>query len=171
MQSAHDQQVLVGRIVGLLGIQGWIKIESYTHPRDNIRRYSPWLVQSGASCTEYTVESVRTRGKGMSAKLAGIDNRDAAAELVGSQIRVDSTRLPGLEPGQFYWRDLIGLKVINRRDEPLGTVTSLMETGANDVLVVRGQEQELLIPYIPEQVILSIDQVQGVIRVDWEISY
>ena len=102
-------------------------------------------------------------------------DRDSATALVGREIAVTRQQLPALDEGDYYWRDLLGLQVINLDDVTLGTVANLMETGANDVLVVEshsdGERQERLIPYIREQVIRHVDLEQGVIRVDWDPDF
>jgi 16S rRNA processing protein RimM len=171
MMRRQDEQLVVGRVVGLYGIQGWIKIESYTDPRENIQDYAPWQVCAGGQMRTISVESVKLHGKGLIARLEGIDSRDAAAELVGGDIRILPDQLPALASGEYYWRDLVGLMVINRQAEELGQVESLFETGANDVLVVRKGQHEYLIPYLPEQVILAVDLDKGQIQVDWEAEW
>lgn len=163
----RDDTVIVGRVVGLFGIKGWIKLESYTDPRENIEHYGPWLLQAGAQSGRFGVEALKPHGKGLIAKLEGIDNRDEAAVWVGRDIAVSRDRLPALDEGEYYWRDLIGLKVVNRDRQMLGEVDSLMETGANDVLVVRREGRDLLIPYLPGRVIDAVDLEIGEIRVDW----
>lgn len=164
----QDEQIVVGRIVGLHGVQGWLKIESYTDPRENIEQYSPWLVESRGKTRAVQATSVKTHGKGMIARLEGINTRQDAVELLDSEIVVRSDQLPELTDGEYYWRELIGLQVINRQAEELGQVESLFETGANDVLVVKKGRRERLIPYITGQVVLQVDLAKGQIHVDWD---
>ena len=171
MQQRRDEHLVVGLVVGLLGVKGWIKIESYTEPRGNIEKYSPWQLSVGEALREFEVEAVQRHGKGMVAKLVNIGDRNQAVELLSSEIWVSPGQLEELEQGELYWCDLIGLSVVNRSGELLGQVESLFETGANDVLVVRGQGQEILIPYLLEQVVLSVDREQGQIQVDWELDW
>jgi 16S rRNA processing protein RimM len=109
----------------------------------------------------------RRHGKGIVVRLQGIEDRDAAAELLGSDIGVERDTLPEAEEGQYYWTDLEGLTVVHKDGTELGKVAYLMGTGANDVLVVDGPD-ERLIPFVPGTVILDVDLVEGVIRVDWE---
>jgi len=167
----QDEELVVGRVVGLHGVQGWVKIESYTDPRESIENYAPWRLYAGAQRRVLDVENVRKQGKGLLARLAGIDSRDAAAELVGGEIRVQRDQLSDLPEGEYYWRDLIGLQVINRQNAVLGQVDSLFETGANDVLVVKQDESETLIPYIPGRVVLAVDLDQGLLQVDWDAEW
>lgn len=166
----QDEQLVVGRVVGLYGVQGWVKIESYTDPRENIQNYAPWRLSVRGRQRTLLAESVKPQGKGLIVRFEGIQDRDAAVELLDSEISVGSEQLPDLSAGEYYWRDLIGLTVINRQAEELGRVESLFETGANDVLVVRDDRREILIPYLPNQVILAVDLVKGQLLVDWDVE-
>jgi len=174
MQDADDMIVL-GHISGLFGIQGWVKVYSHTEPRDNILRYSPWYLSIEGEWRPCPVAQGKQHGKTLIARLASCADRDSAAALVGKEIAVPRTQLPSLDEGEYYWRDLLGLQVINLDDVDLGRVTNLMETGANDVLVVEQSEaagkQERLIPFIREQVIKQVDLQEGVIRVDWDPDF
>ena len=148
-----------------------MRIFSYTDPRENILDYQPWLVKQGTGeWSEKTLEAGRRHGKGVIAHLQDCTDRDAAHALIGSEIAVRREQLPETEAGEYYWNDLLGLQVINTRDEILGTVDHLMETGANDVLVVKG-DQEHLVPFVKEQVVLQVDLENGVIQVDWDKDF
>ena len=170
MQHAEDMIVL-GHISGLFGIQGWVKVYSHTEPRDNILNYSPWYLWMQGEWLPFRVIKGKQHGKGLIAHLEQCPDRDSAAALVGKEIAIPRRQLPTLEEGEYYWSDLQGLQVMNLQDVDLGRVSHLMETGANDVLVVEqtesGQTRERLIPFIREQVIKQVDLEQGVIRVDW----
>lgn len=174
MQHADDMIVL-GHISGLFGVQGWVKVYSHTEPRDNILRYSPWYLLIEGEWRPYPVAQGKQHGKTLIARLGSCADRDSAAALVGKEIAVSRAQLPALDEGDYYWRDLLGLQVINLGEQDLGQVTNLMETGANDVLVVEsqqdGERHERLIPFIRKQVIKNVDLEQGVIRVDWDPDY
>lgn len=170
--SRPDETLVVGRVVGVFGVRGWVKIESYTDPRENIANYGPWRIRRGAGEERLlTPEAVQPRGKGLVARLAGVDSREQAEALLYGEIRIRREQLPELPPGEYYWRDLIGLAVVNRHGEVLGRVETLLETGANDVLVVREGEREMLIPYLPDRVIDSVDLESGRIHVDWSADW
>ena len=148
-----------------------MRIFSYTDPRENIIVYQPWFVKNGeGSWTEQTLANGRRHGKGVIAQLTGCTDRDAAHALIGYEIAVQREQLPKAEAGEYYWNDLIGLQVINTQDEQLGTVDHFLETGANDVLVLKG-DQERLVPFVMEQVVLKVDLESGVIRVDWDKEF
>jgi 16S rRNA processing protein RimM len=178
--SAENEKLIVGRISGVYGVKGWVKVYSDTDPREGITDYSPWYIKQGSSNKEWRevkVETGRRQAKTVIAKLEGVDDRDAAMQLSGALIAVMPGQLKELAQGEYYWRDLIGLRVINREGVVLGTVRRLMETGANDVLVVaagsadRRKDREHLIPWTPGQAVLEVDLAQQLIRVDWDEDF
>jgi 16S rRNA processing protein RimM len=159
--------VILGRIVGLFGIRGWVKVFSYTEPREAVLDYKDWLLSQDGGWQRVALAEGRRQGKAIIARLEGIEDRDSAAELTGSNIGVNRDALPDPGEGRYYWADLEGLGVVHKDGTQLGRVTCLMATGANDVLVVDGSV-ERLIPFVMGAVILDVDLAAGVIRVDWE---
>lgn len=170
MQDQPDHLVISGRITGLYGVKGWVKIFSDTEPRENIIQYSPWYVRTTGSWKEMKVAEGRRHGKGVVARLEGFTDRDAASTLIGAEIALRRDQLPVLEHGEYYWTDLIGLRVITRDGTELGVIDRLFETGANDVVVVKG-DREHLIPYLPGRVISRIDLKAGEMEVDWDPEF
>jgi len=170
MLETEKQRVLVGRVSTFYGLKGGLKIFSYTDPRENIINYSPWQLNCDGEWLTYDLFSGQRHGKTVIAQFRGIDNRDQAAVLIGADISVWRDQLPAEIEGEYYWADLIGLKVINTDGAALGQVDHLIETGANDVLVLVG-ERERLIPYIKNSVVLSVDLDTAVIRVDWDPDF
>ncbi|GAB6067738.1 ribosome maturation factor RimM [Methylothermus subterraneus] len=165
------KRVPVGEISGVFGLQGWVKVRSYTEPRENILRYSPWELEHRGQRWEVTVTAGRRHGPAVVAALAGIVTPEQAHALRGAKISIARSQLPPLPPGEFYWVDLIGLEVFDLNGRSLGRVVELMETGANDVLIVRGSEREILIPWLRDRVIRELDLDAGVMRVDWDPDY
>jgi 16S rRNA processing protein RimM len=161
--------VVIGRISGLYGVRGWFKVFSHTSPVENILGYSPWYLRQQGAWVAHTPQTGRGQGKGIVAKLAGCDDRDQAAALLGQDIAIRRDQLPTPEPGSYYWADLEGLQVVTTAGVELGRVVYLFETGANDVMVVQG-ERERLIPFIP-QVVLEVDPPHGRIKVDWDPDF
>ena len=161
------QPVVLGRISGLFGVRGWVKVYSYTEPREAVLNYCRWLLPDGDGWQEATVAEGRRHGKSIVARLAGVADRDQAAELVGREIAVRRDALPETDNGEYYWSDLEGLTVEHRDGTELGRVAYLLETGANAVMVVQG-ETERLIPFVMDKVILGVDLANGRIEVDWE---
>ncbi|RKZ69003.1 MAG: ribosome maturation factor RimM, partial [Gammaproteobacteria bacterium] len=138
--------IVIGKIVGVYGIKGWFKILSFTRPKENIFNYGPWLVKQDSEWLEIQLQEGKPQGKGLIASLEGFTDRDEAMALVGSELAIDREQLPAAKEGEFYWHDLINMQVINQQNEMLGVVTELLETGANDVLVVEADKQRYLIP-------------------------
>ena len=158
---------MLGRISGLFGVKGWVKIFSYTQPREAILEYDSWYLQDQGKWRVAEVVEGKRHGKSVIAHFEGVDDRDQAAALIGSEIAIPRDQLPAAEDGSYYWTDLEGMQVVHRDGSDLGRVAYLMETGSNDVLVTKG-ERERLIPFVAEKVILDVDFDKGVISVDWE---
>lgn len=167
--DGSNRLVTLGRISGLHGVQGWLKIFSDTRPRENILNYSPWYLQRGQDWEKWTLEKGRRQGKLVVAKLQGCNDRESARKLMDSVIAVHRSQLPAAQD-QYYWADLEGLRVVTVQGVELGSVSHLFETGANDVLVVRG-DRERLLPWIWKQVIQDVDLAQGCITVDWDPEF
>lgn len=147
-----------------------MRVFSYTDPRENIINYRRWHLDKQGVSGEWRLAEGRRHGKGVVARLEGCEDRDAATALVDSDIFVERAQLPPLDEGEYYWADLQGMQVVNRQGERLGRVDSLFETGANDVLVVKG-DRERLIPFVSGRVILSVDRSSGEILVDWDKDF
>ena len=168
--SHSDKRVVVGRVAGLHGIRGWVKVFSYTQPREQIFAYSPWQFATDEGWDEVPVAETTGSGKTLIAKLRGIDSREQAAPWVGVDIAVSRALLPPSRHGSWYWVDLEGLQVVNTDGVQLGHVHHLLETGANDVLVVHG-DRERLIPLLPDRVVTQVDLDAGLMRVDWDADF
>ncbi|PTQ89087.1 ribosome maturation factor RimM [Agitococcus lubricus] len=171
-----DQLLSIGRIQSAYGIKGWVWVYSNTDPTDNVFAYAPWYLQLGDSWRQIDVLDWRVQGKGLVCRLDGCTDRNAAEALHGAVIWTAKTNLPDLPEGDYYWSDLVDCHVWTIDNQYLGLVDSLMETGANDVLVVKPatgslDRQERLIPWIPEQVVTSVDIVGRRITVDWDIDF
>ena len=154
----------LGRISGLYGIRGAVKVFSYTEERDGILAHPLWYV--GFARRPYSVLSGGLQAGAVIAQLQGVDDREGARALIGQEIAVPASALPPLPQGEYYWRDLIGMQVFNRAAVLLGQVKDLLETGANDVLVVQDVEgAESLIPWTAE---VQVDSERRRIELDWE---
>ena len=169
----------VGRITTVFGVKGWLKIHSATQPMDNICHYSPWWLKTRHGVKQVEIDDFKPHGQNMVVHIKGVDDRDEAKELCQVDIAVERDQIPDLETGDFYWFQLQGLQVISIYDGQevvLGKVSHLLETGANDVLVVKGDidsldETERLIPYVPEQYITDVDLINQTIKVDWDPEF
>jgi 16S rRNA processing protein RimM len=168
--SDEPRRIVIGKIGGHFGIKGWVKLLSWSEPRDKIFEYDPWQLKLADGWREWKVAEGHAHGKGVIARLEGITDRDQAAAVLGADIAVWRSQLGKTRPGQYYWADLVGLDVQLAGGRSLGRVEGLMATGANDVLVVEG-ERERLIPFIHGQVIKHVDLAAGVIQVDWDPDF
>ena len=172
-----EQEITLGKVGAVYGIKGWLKIHSFTDETDAILDYFPWSLKLGNNVQTVEITDWRKHNKGLIVKVAGIDDRDEAQAFVGSEILTSEAALPELPQGDFYWRDLIGLSVVTNKGYDLGVVTDMMETGANDVLVVKANlndgfsKKERLIPYLFEQVIESVSIENKQICVDWDPGF
>jgi len=144
---------------------------SFTQPRENILRYSPWILQKNNQTKEIKVVGGQRQGSNVVAELEGVLDRDAALELMGWEIFIRKDQLPKPQAGEYYWADLIGLEVVTTTGVNLGKVDHLMETGANDVLVVIDDKIERLIPFLQQQTVLKIDLAARSMVVDWDPDF
>ncbi len=159
----------MGRITAPFGIKGWVRVQPFTAAAGNLLGYPRWWVQRGAEWQEVEVAEARAQMEAVVARLAGCEDRDAAARFRGAEIAVPRSQLPQTRPDEHYWADLMGLTVVNGESRQLGNIVGILQTGANDVLVVQG-ERERLIPYIAD-VIREVDHAAGVVRVNWSAEY
>jgi 16S rRNA processing protein RimM len=169
MIQHEDGLVCVGHILGAQGINGWVRVFSNTSPRENIVKYSPWVIEQGENRITVEVEG-RLQGKNVIARLDGVEDRNQAEALTGCQILIDPALLPRLQAGEYYWSDLIGLKVESLQGEPLGVVASMLETGADDVMVVNG-DRERLIPFVIDDIVREVNLDEQRMVVDWLPDY
>lgn len=173
--TAPHRYVVLGRVQGLFGVRGWIKVYSHTRPAVAILDYERWWIGNQDNRRGYRVIDGRVQGKTLVARLADaadrpLPDRDAAVELLELDIAVDRDDMPEPNPGEYYWVDLIGLEVFTVDEVGLGHVTAMMETGANDVLVVRG-DRERLIPMVVDEFVISVDLDAGILVADWDPDF
>ncbi len=180
-------RIAVGQLVGVFGIKGWLKVKSNTEPAENIIDYKPWHLKTQHGLKEVEVDEYAFRPQGLMVHIKGCDDRDQAAALGKATIVVDKSLLPELDAQEFYWHQLIGLKVITvfsgdtsessaTQAQCLGSVKSLLATGANDVLVVEATQEsiddrERLLPYVFDEFVLAVDLEAGEIRVNWDPEF
>jgi len=163
--------VVMGRIGAPWGIKGWLKLYSFTQPSENLLNYRVFQVEQGICLQDVEFDEIKPHGAGFVGHIKGCELREQCGAYTGRELLVPKDSLPALDSG-YYWYQLEGLKVINLQGEVLGTVHHLLETGANDVLVVQGDEhsldrQERLLPWVEDRVIKSVDFAKGIIEVDW----
>ncbi|MCW4152520.1 ribosome maturation factor RimM [Halomonas sp. 18H] len=177
-QKTSSEYVVLGKLTSPYGVKGWLKVYSYTSPMESILEYNDWVLRHQGKSSRYRLIQGRLHGKGLVARLEGVDGRDQAEALAGAEILLPTAELPEL-PGHddFYWYQLEGLAVETIEGVDLGVVDYLFETGANDVLVIKAREddshgvRERLLPFLPEEVIKQVDLDAGRMVVDWDPAF
>ena len=170
MSNTEPQWVGMGYIKGVFGVKGWVKVAVSTEYTDSLLDYPQWRLSKDGHSRMFTVAESKVAGDELQVLFSGIDNRDAAFALRGYTVEIDRADFGDTEDGEYYWADLIGLNVVNRQQQCLGTVSKLLETGAHDVLVVDGEFGQKLIPFVA-QYIDEVILAEQTIRVDWGTDY
>lgn len=175
-EPAGAHRVVLGKIVSVHGVRGAVKVYSHTDPLDNVLDYAEWSLNRGSEQRTVSVLGGRVQGRVLVVNLKGIDDRNKAEELVDFEISIASDALPELEDGDFYWHQLEGLQVVNQEGQLLGKVDHLLETGSNDVMVVKPcagsvDQRERLLPYLPGQFVIKVDLEAQVMQVDWDAEF
>jgi 16S rRNA processing protein RimM len=177
--TSEGKILVLGRIGKVHGIEGWLKLSSFTSPAENILNYPLLKAEIAQSWTELEIDQSRPQANSLLVHFKGYDTPEVARTLTGLELSVDREELPDLETGEFYWYQLQGMKVVNQQGDLFGQVIQMLETGANDVLVVKPDEadeacvddRERLIPFLTDSVIEKVDLETGVITVNWETDY
>lgn len=169
--SVQDDWVTMGEVSGVFGVKGWVKIFSYTEPKQNILNFKNWTLESSRGRESVRFEKGQIHGKGLIVKLEGFDNREDLAPILKNRILISRSELPVLAEDDYYWNDLIGLQVYNLQEQFLGVVDHILETGANDVMVAKEGGLERLVPYIWIDVVKEVDLSKGKMLVDWDAEF
>jgi 16S rRNA processing protein RimM len=172
---SESEALVIGRINGVYGIKGWVRIHSFTEPAENLLGYRNWKIRRRSGWEAISIDAGKRQGKGLVAHIDGVDDRSTAEALKGCEIAVPATELPVLDAEEFYWHQLEGLSVVSQ-GQLLGQVDHLIETGANDVLVVAPCEgsldtRERLVPWIRPDVVKTVDLEEGKMVVDWDPEF
>lgn len=168
-EQALSEMVIMGRIVAPYGIFGWVKVQPDTEMLDGLLDYPEWWLGRENQWQKYEVETAKVHSATLLVKLKGVSDRDAAFALKSKQVAVPRGQLPVLDDNEYYWSDLIGLQVTNLQGVDFGKIVDVFETGANDVLVAKG-DRERLIPFI-DQVVLDVNRDAGTMQVDWDAEF
>lgn len=169
--------LILGKIGSAYGIRGWLRVFSSTENAENIFDYQPWFIQRAGQWQTVALESWRHHNQDLIIKLDNVDDRDAANLFTNYEIVVDASQLPALADGDYYWKDIIGCQVVTSKGYQLGKVTELMETGSNDVLVIKANLKdafgvgERLLPFLDGQVIKKVDLDNRIIEVEWDPAF
>lgn len=169
-------KLVVGRIGRTHGVKGWVKLQSWTSPAENILDFAQLLVETENGPRRLRIDHSRWQGSSLLVHFEDYDEPELARRLTGCEVAVEASELAELEAGEYYWHQLQGLQVINLAGEKFGRVSHLLETGANDVLVVEPEagsidDRRRLIPFVEEQVVRKVDLEAGAIEVDWDADF
>ena len=166
-----DKKIYLGKITGAHGIKGWLKIQSFSSPPENILNYPSWIINNQGEEDFYSIEQGRKQNKKIVVKLENIDDRNTAESLINSKILILRSDLPKLSNENYYWSDLVGLSVLNSEETVIGKIESLIETGANDVMVIITlKDERILIPFVMHEIIKEVNVEQNYIKIDWSIE-
>jgi len=173
LQLQTNEFVTLGKISGVFGVKGWLKVYSHTNPREGILNYSTWYLKQAKGWTAIKVKTGHKQGKTLVAQLDAVNDRNLAESMIGLEIAVKASQLPNLAKNEYYWSDLAGLQVSSIIDGSVfGVVDYVFATGANDVLVVKKDVGgECLVPFIRNDVIKSVDLANAMIQVDWDPDF
>ena len=166
-----DKKIYLGKITGVHGIKGWLKIQSFSSPPENILNYPSWIIYNQGEEDFYSIEQGRKQNNKIVVKLEKIDDRNTAESLINSKILILRSDLPKLSNENYYWSDLVGLSVLNSEEKVIGKIESLIETGANDVMVIITlKDERILIPFVMHEIIKEVSVEQNYIKIDWSIE-
>ena len=171
MPVPPDDLVVMARIAAPLGVKGWLRVQPFSELDDALADFPEWWLHRGSEWVVCKVEAFQPHGKQMAAKLAGIEDRDAAFALRGTEVAIPRSSLPKAGENEYYWSDLIGLEVRDLQNQHLGHVREMLAAGAHDVMVVSSAEaQDILIPFVGA-IVHDVDMQAGWLSVDWQADY
>ena len=171
--SNQHKRVVLGRIVGAFGIDGWVKVESFTDPPSNVLKYLAWQVCLRGEWRVVKLLLGKVTAKGVLAKLEGVADRTEAQQWRGGEIAVDRSELPTPPAGEYYWADLVGLEASTPEGALLGKVKEIVETPAHALLVIDesategGEVKRHWVPLVAQR-LKSVDLTAGRLTVDWQ---
>ena len=170
-----EDLIVIGKIVSVHGVRGDVKIYSFTDPIDNLLEYRRWTLRRGDEVKQVELVKGRLQGKILVATLKGLTDREEARTYADFEICIPRSELPQLTGDDYYWYQLQGLTIINQVEQVLGRVDHLLETGANEVMVVKPfdgslDDRERLLPYT-DHCVLKIDLEAGEMRVEWDADF
>ena len=170
--TTKEEFIVIGRIATAHGIKGGLKVLSYTQPKEKILEYNPWWINHQGHWHPIKLTSTKGLNAALIIYVEGCTDRNQAEKLTGSEIGVERKQLPTLPVNEYYWHELIGLTVMDSLGKQLGIINSLIETGSNDVMVVKNENgKEILIPYRPGPVVLKINLADKIMVVDWDPNF
>ena len=170
MSPKADRYISVGKVGAPHGLDGAVKVVSFTEHPEDIFDYDPWHINKNGQYIEISLEGEAVHGKYLVAQFVGSEDRDSAQQWTNCEIAVKRSQMPELPDGEYYWSDLEGMTVKTVEGLILGTIEEVMETGANPVLVIQGEKRRL-VPYLPEKVVKEVNLATNYVIVDWDSDF
>ena len=179
-QRTDSHRVVLGKVTTVHGLLGWVKVYSWTQPVTNIFAYPKWWLRFPNGCLEQVeVAQTRLQGNGLAVRFNNCHNREQALLYKDSDVLVDTAELPEPVSGEYYWYELEGLTVMTEIDDVsvnMGKISHLLDTGANDVVVVHPTKdsidtKERLIPWIDREVIRAVNLDDRLLQVCWDPDF
>lgn len=165
-EAGRDRIVVLGRIAGVFGVKGWVKVQSFTSPPDNLLDYKVWQIGVRDAWSPLSPAEGRLTNRGVLVRMENCSDRDQAQALIGAEIGVWRSELPAPAPGEYYWEDLTGLDAYSPSGQWLGKVDHFRETAVHPLIVIRG-EREHMIPLVKQR-LLAVDLAAGRVTLDWD---
>ncbi len=148
------EKILIAKIQAHQGLNGWLKIYSYSETEEKFSNYTHFFVLNNRNYDQLDIEDIKI-DKSIKIKFRSINSREDAERFIDKSLYIEADQLEKLNDNEYYWKDLIGLDVYIEEGEKIGVISDIIETGSNDVLVIQG-EKELLVPYIYGQSIKNV---------------
>tara|TARA_A100001035_G_scaffold215280_1_gene175092 strand:- start:165 stop:659 length:495 start_codon:yes stop_codon:yes gene_type:complete len=143
--------IIIGKIVATHGIKGWVVIQSYSYPSQNIKNYNTFLNIKNIK-EHIKITNLKTMPKKTIIKIENYDDINSSESLVGENILIEASDIPVLKKGEYYWKDIEGLDVYTTKDSYIGSVDFIFNNGVNDILAVKQDKELLYIPYINDHI-------------------
>tara|TARA_Y100000590_G_scaffold292006_1_gene328739 strand:- start:779 stop:1297 length:519 start_codon:yes stop_codon:yes gene_type:complete len=160
-----ENPIILGKIIGHFGVKGWLKVYSHTQPREEITKYKLIYVYLEGNYELIGDSEWNSSGKNILLKLDKTSDRESASKYINLDLVIDRTNLPDLPEGRYYWNDLEGIQVKNIHGNSLGTISHMIETGSNNVVVL---SDDRLIPFVLNDVVKEVDLKNRIMIVEWD---
>jgi 16S rRNA processing protein RimM len=152
-----ENLVLMGKVAATHGIRGQLRVNAYSGMAESFQAARALFLKDAAGRIQrHEIAAVAGHGKKLLLKLEGYSDINQVLHFVGSEVFLDRDQLPATEEDEYYWHDLVGMKVVTTDNRTLGVLESIIETGSNDVYVVAAGKKEYLIPALSD-VVVSVD--------------
>ena len=148
-----DNTIVIGKIISTHGIDGWLAIESYAYPRENIKTYNTYLILNN-KYLPITINYLKIMPKKIIIKLEGYDHISDSEKILREKIYIKKSDLKSLKDGEYYWHDLEGLDMYTTKESYLGKVDFIFNNGSNDVMAIKYDNDYKYIAFIKKNIVV-----------------